>query len=115
MPLVQFDGEVKVVDKDSEIAPAVAYLRKQKVLGVDTEARPSFKRGVHYPTALLQIATADRCYLFRLTHIPPIRHSGLGIAKDVRYLFRQENIQIPATYQLGKRPTHARTGTLRIH
>ena len=69
MPLVQFDGEVKVVDKDSEIAPAVAYLRKQKVLGVDTEARPSFKRGVHYPTALLQIATADRCYLFRLTHI----------------------------------------------
>lgn len=69
MPLVGFEGEVIVVDRPEQVAEAVAYLRTQSVLGVDTEARPSFTRGVHYPTALVQIASEERCYLFRLTHI----------------------------------------------
>ncbi len=69
LPLVQFDGEVIVVDKPEKVAEAVTYLSQQPMWGVDTEARPSFTRGVHYPTALLQIATEERCYLFRLTHV----------------------------------------------
>lgn len=69
LPLIQFDGEVVVVDKPEKVAEAVAYLSQQPMWGVDTEARPSFTRGVHYPTALLQIATEERCYLFRLTHV----------------------------------------------
>lgn len=84
MPLVQFDGEVKVVDKESEVEEAVAYLRQQKVVGVDTESRPSFQRGVHYPTALVQIATTERCYLFRLTHI--------GMPKLLTELFSSADI-----------------------
>ncbi|MCQ2348643.1 MAG: 3'-5' exonuclease domain-containing protein 2 [Paludibacteraceae bacterium] len=69
MPLVGFEGEVIVVDRLEQIPDAIAYLRQQPVLGVDTEARPSFTRGIHYPTALVQIATEERCYLFRLTHV----------------------------------------------
>lgn len=69
LPLARFGGEVIVVDSLEQLPEAVAYLREQKVVGVDTEARPSFTRGVHYPTALLQIASEGRCYLFRLTHI----------------------------------------------
>lgn len=68
-PLVGFDGEVIVVDRPEMVPEAVAYLREQKVIGVDTEARPSFTRGVHYPTALVQISSETRCYLFRLTHV----------------------------------------------
>ena len=69
MPLAKFEGEVIVVDHDEQIAEAIQYLNRQKVVGVDTESRPSFTRGVHYPTALVQISTEERCYLFRLTHI----------------------------------------------
>ena len=69
MPLASFEGEVIVVDKPEQVADAVKYLRKQKRVGVDTEARPSFQRGIHYPTALVQIASHERCYLFRLTHV----------------------------------------------
>ena len=69
LPVTFFEGEVIVVDKPEMVADAAAYLRQHTVLGVDTEARPSFKRGVHYPTALVQIATLERCYLFRLTHV----------------------------------------------
>ncbi|MBR2167460.1 MAG: 3'-5' exonuclease domain-containing protein 2 [Paludibacteraceae bacterium] len=69
LPVIRFDGEVYIIDKEEKIEEAIAYLRAQKILGVDTESRPSFKRGVHYPTALVQIATDERCYLFRLSHI----------------------------------------------
>ena len=66
------------------VADATAYLRQHTVLGVDTEARPSFKRGVHYPTALVQIATLERCYLFRLTHV--------GLPVEIAEIFANPNI-----------------------
>lgn len=69
MPIAVFDGEVTIIDQPEQVKEAVAYLRQQTVVGVDTESRPSFTRGIHYPTALLQIATEQRCFLFRLTHI----------------------------------------------
>ena len=69
LPLAAFGGEVIVVDTPEKVEEAVEYLSKQNAIGVDTESRPSFTRGVHYPTALLQIATEERCYLFRLTHV----------------------------------------------
>ena len=84
MPIAAFEGEVVVVDKEEQVAEAVAYLRTQKTVGVDTEARPSFQRGIHYPTALVQIASHERCYLFRLTHI--------GMPQELADFFADKNI-----------------------
>ena len=84
LPIVRFEGEVIIVDHPDKIAEAVEYLNQQTVLGVDTEARPSFKRGVHYPTALVQVATLEKCYLFRLTHI--------GMPKELADVFANPNI-----------------------
>lgn len=84
MPVAAFEGEVVVIDKPEQVAEAVAYLRTQKTVGVDTEARPSFQRGIHYPTALVQIASHDRCYLFRLTHI--------GMPQELADFFADERI-----------------------
>jgi ribonuclease D len=38
-------------------------------VGVDTETRPSFKRGQLHKVALLQVSTLDTCFLFRLNRI----------------------------------------------
>jgi ribonuclease D len=38
-------------------------------VGVDTETRPSFKRGQMHKVALLQVSTLDTCFLFRLNRI----------------------------------------------
>ena len=84
MPLAAFEGEVIVVDQPEQVAEAVAYLRTQPIVGVDTEARPSFQRGIHYPTALVQIASHERCYLFRLTHI--------GMPQELADFFADEQI-----------------------
>ncbi|MBQ9340728.1 MAG: 3'-5' exonuclease domain-containing protein 2 [Paludibacteraceae bacterium] len=66
MPLAIFDGETIVVEHLSQVPEAMRYLNRQRVVGVDTETRPAFRKGEHYPVALLQIATLKRCYLFRL-------------------------------------------------
>ena len=107
MPIAAFEGEVIVVDHEDQIAAAVAYLSRQRTIGVDTEARPSVQRGTHYPTALVQIATHERCYLFRLTHIgmpqaladifanPDICKVGLAFKDDINGLRRRRNF-VPA-------------------
>lgn len=84
MPIAQFEGETVIVDQPGQIEEAVAYLRGCPVLGIDTEARPSFTRGTHYPTALVQIADEHRCYLFRLNKI--------GMPVSLAQLFSNKNI-----------------------
>lgn len=103
MPIAAFEGEVIVIDKPEQVEDAVRYLGKQKIVGVDTEARPSFQREIHYPTALVQIASHERCYLFRLTHIgmpqeladffanPDICKVGLAFKDDINGLRRRRN------------------------
>lgn len=105
MPLASFEGEVIVVDRPEQVDEAVAYLGAQTVLGVDTESRPSFTRGVHYPTALVQIGTEERVYLFRLTHVglpkplaaifanPAIVKVGLAFKDDLNGLRRRQDFK----------------------
>ena len=73
LPRVVFQGKIKVVDSVEEVDAAVDYLLAQEILGVDTETRPSFKKGVSYEVGLLQVSSRDVCYLFRLNRIgmPP--------------------------------------------
>ena len=105
LPLAAFGGEVIVVDTPEKVEEAVVYLAQQTAVGVDTESRPSFTRGVHYPTALLQIATEERCYLFRLTHVgmpqaladifanPKITKVGLAFKDDIAGLRRRRDFK----------------------
>lgn len=69
MPKVLFEGRIFVICTETETGKAVEYLRQQRMVGVDTETRPSFRRGTTHKVALLQIATADTCFLFRLNRI----------------------------------------------
>ena len=69
MPKVLFPGRIFVVYTESDAEKAVAYLKDQRIVGVDTETRPSFKRGTTNKVALLQISTQDTCFLFRLNRI----------------------------------------------
>lgn len=66
LPRVVFEGRVIVVQTEAEAEKAVDYLLSQPLLGFDTETRPTFKPGRMNPVALLQVATHDTCFLFRL-------------------------------------------------
>ena len=69
LPVASFTGRIIVVLSEIEARKAVDYLLSQPLLGVDTETRPSFKRGWQYKVSLLQVSTTDTCFLFRLNHL----------------------------------------------
>lgn len=95
LPIASFKGEVIIVNTHSAADDAISYLEQQTIVGVDTETRPTFNKGEHHPTALLQIATLERCYLFQLLQVgftpkmaelfanPDIKKVGLAFKDDL--------------------------------
>ena len=69
LPLVSFPGKIITVNSEREADKAVPFLLSKDILGVDTETRPSFKKGQQHKVSLLQVATEDICFLFRLNRI----------------------------------------------
>lgn len=69
LPRALFQGRIVVVVSVPEAEKAVDYLLSQPILGVDTETRPSFRKGTLYKVSLLQVSSHDVCFLFRLNHI----------------------------------------------
>lgn len=98
MEVVTFDGRIIVIQTEAEAEKAVDYLLTQPMVGIDTETRPSFKRGVMYKVALLQVSTYDTCFLFRLNMIgmcppvvrllshPTLVKVGLSLKDDIHML-----------------------------
>lgn len=69
LPQALFPGKIVVVQSEAEAEKAVDHLLSADILGVDTETRPTFKKGPMRKVALLQVATKDVCFLFRLNFI----------------------------------------------
>ena len=105
LPRALFEGRIEVVLSESEAAKAGDYLLKQPIIGIDTETRPSFRKGVKYYVSLLQVSSRDICFLFRIKHtgmcesiirlledttIPKI---GLSLHDDIRQLHEVAQFQ----------------------
>lgn len=84
LPLLRFDGTIHVVDTPEALEEVVPLLRREPVLGFDTETKPSFNKGEHHDTAIIQLATATDAYLIRI--------KLLGIAPALRKLFEQPQV-----------------------
>ena len=66
-----FPGKIYVIDSvGAEFNRAIAYLRSQKVIGFDTETRPSFTATQpRYDVSLLQLSGKEKAFLFRINKI----------------------------------------------
>ena len=85
----------------SEAGKAVNYLKTQSIVSIDSETRPSFKKGRIHKVALLQIATEECCFLFRLNAIglpaslvelledPNVLKVGLSLKDDFLMLHKR--------------------------
>jgi len=73
LEIEEFTGRIIPIITERDTNKAVDYLKQFKRVGFDTETRPSFKKGQRYKVSLIQIATEETCFLFRLNHIdiPP--------------------------------------------
>lgn len=98
LPRALFEGRIVTIFTEGEAQRAVDYLLTADILGLDTETRPSFKKGHSYKVALLQVSTHDICFLFRLNRLdnsPAVKRLledtvipkiGLSLHDDVRMM-----------------------------
>lgn len=96
--MLAYEGEVMLVQTEGEMARALNFLKKETLLGFDTESRPSFKKGKSYPTSLIQLAGSELVVLIRLNLTPfcgalaglladpGIIKAGVAIRDDIRAL-----------------------------
>ena len=109
LPLFVFTGEVIVIEDPEHAAQAARFLRENSFVGFDTETRPAFHKGERYKVGLLQLATRDQVYLFRLNKCgfgkelrdllsdPVVVKIGVGIRDDLRNL-RKSGEFTPASF-----------------
>ncbi len=98
LPLCQFTGIITVVEAPDRVPEIVELLNAEKVLGFDTETRPSFKKGETNQISLMQLSTSNAAFLFRLNKTgfspdlvrllenPKVVKVGVGIRDDLRGL-----------------------------
>lgn len=100
LPLKHFEGIINVIEDPLQADAIAEKLQKEKIIGFDTETKPSFKKGVSNNISLLQLSTEEEAFLFRLnitgfngelTRLlsnPKIKKIGVGIRDDLRGLQR---------------------------
>jgi ribonuclease D len=98
LPLKYFEGEIVVVYNFKIFNQVIEELKKEPILGFDTETRPNFKKGDTNKVALLQLSTEKKAYLFKLKEIglptemtkllrnPQIIKVGVAIHDDIKAL-----------------------------
>lgn len=69
LELGKYSGDIVLVDTNEELIRACEEIRACRLIGIDTETKPSFKKGQINSVALLQIATDQKAYIIRLKSV----------------------------------------------
>lgn len=114
LPIKRYGGKIVLITKKEQVQEAVKEILPHKVLGFDTETKPAFKKGEYNAISLLQIATADAVYLFRLNLIgfsnelttlfenTSITKIGISIRDDIKELIKLRDFQPGAVLELNQ-------------
>lgn len=113
LPIRRYEGSVSLVETARDLEAARADLRQERVIGLDTETRPSFRKGEVYLPCLVQAATANAVYLFQLSRLDvlpalaellaarSIVKAGVGLAHDMKQLKLVFPFDVENTVDLG--------------
>lgn len=98
LPIRRYTGEVRLIRSDEDMTKALTLLRGERILGFDTETRPTFRKGKVNAPALVQLAAENVVFLVQLIWLPmngalaallsnpAIRKVGVSIHEDMREL-----------------------------
>lgn len=109
LPVEEFSNRIIVIESEEDVKKAVSILLNTCKVGFDTETKPSFRKGQVHKVALMQIATEEVCFLFRLNKIgiPPLLQDflmsdctlkiGLSLRDDFGAMRKRTEI-VPANF-----------------
>ena len=125
LPIRRYEGEVRLIASSDDLAQALAAMGRERVVGLDTETRPAFRKGETYLPSLVQVAGEAAVWIFplqrldcsqplmRLLENPQIVKAGISIAEDLRQLkklFPFNEAGVVDVGQLAKRQGVQQTG-----
>lgn len=66
LPLFKYEGKIVIAADEKQIAKAIFEIEEHDLIGIDTESKPTFKKGQFNHVALVQIAIPGKVYLLRI-------------------------------------------------
>lgn len=96
--LTSFKGRIELVDTVEKLKVIIPELKREPILGFDTETKPSFTKGVTHKIGLVQLATRETAYLIRINKIgvpadlrdvlvdSSILKIGVAVRDDIRFI-----------------------------
>ncbi|NOQ27632.1 MAG: 3'-5' exonuclease domain-containing protein 2 [Bacteroidales bacterium] len=85
LSLYQFDGGTFIIDTFEKLDFYLPLLKEQKILGFDTETKPTFKKGKLNPVSLLQLTSITQAFLIRINKI--------GLPKEIVDILMNSNVK----------------------
>lgn len=113
LPVAEYKGPIWLVNSPEQAEEVSQELKNFKVLGFDTETRPSFRKGEVHPVSLLQLATDQDVYIFQLAKsgVPDallevlsnkeIVKSGIAVKGDISELQQLKKFKPGGFVELG--------------
>ncbi|MCU0472155.1 MAG: 3'-5' exonuclease domain-containing protein 2 [Bacteroidales bacterium] len=93
-----FKGEIVVIDDLTTFKKVLPRLLNEKVLGFDTETKPSFRKGHKNKVSLIQLASSNLACLFRINKTgipqgladlladPDVIKAGVAVHDDICFM-----------------------------
>ena len=97
-PIKNYEGPIHLIHSEDKLSEAVEHLKKESILGFDTETRPAFRKGESYSPALIQLAGETDVFIFQIQNNglllplieiladPEIVKAGVSINYDISEL-----------------------------
>ena len=122
LPIRHYEGGVRLIETPADLERVMPDIRQESVVGLDTETRPSFRKGERHLPCLVQVATARAVYLFPLQRMdfsrplaelladPLIIKAGVSLAHDLRQLKLVFPFEPASVVDLGDAARHGGVG-----
>ncbi len=65
LPLFSYSGVIEVIDSKQQFEEAFKRMNDESIIGIDSETKPTFKKGQYHHTALIQLAIKDCVFLVK--------------------------------------------------
>ncbi len=113
LPIVRYEGPIELITEAKALEEALEVLKNERVLGFDTETKPSFRKGKLNDPALVQLASEHTVYLIQLMWVPfgeilaellanpQILKVGVSIFDDMRELQKLHSFEPAGLVDLG--------------
>jgi len=118
LPVQRYEGPIVLVAGAHDLERAMRDIRREHVVGFDTETPPTFRKGQSHKPTLVQVGTGHAVYLFQLQRMdfslaltellenPGIVKTGVALADDLKKLNAVFPFESRNVLDLGKVAQH---------